>query len=223
MKNRKSYTVYHQLKHCLYAVLILIAIDGTAQEKTVIQFSGIVYTHVNTKEIPIPYAGVGIKRTRRGTLTDENGFFSLVSETGDTIIINSLGYKPQRVVIPYNLNSDRYFQKITLEQDTFQLEPAVVYSIPSKEHFKPEFLEMDVIDKLKDQAEKNLAPEVLEQLAPFTPSDGRAGVSLYFSQQSQKLYYEGQFKPQRIFDAMAWVEFIKALKRGDFKKKKKKE
>jgi hypothetical protein len=81
---------------------------------------------------------------------------------------------------------------------------------------------MDVSDKLKERAEKNLAPEVLERLEPFTPSDGRAGVSLYFSQEAQKAYYAGQFKPQRIFDAMAWVEFFKALKRGDFSKKKKK-
>ncbi len=108
-----------------------------------------------------------------------------------------------------------------MAQDTFQLESAIVYSIPSKEHFKPEFLEMDVSDKLKDIAEKNLSQDVLKRLEPFTPSDGRAGMSLYFSDKAAEAYYDGQIKQQRIFDPLAWSEFFKAWKRGDFKKKKK--
>jgi hypothetical protein len=38
-------------------------------------------------------------------------------------------------------------------------------------------------------------------------------------QASQKLYYSGQIAPQNIFNPFAWSEFIKAWKRGDFKKK----
>ncbi len=194
----------------------------SAQDKQMIQFSGMVYTISNAVKTPLPFVGVGILRTRQGTYTNENGFFSMAAETGDTIIFSSLGYKQLRLVIPTDIRIDRHYENVILEQDTFQLESAIVYSIPSKEHFRPEFLEMDVTDKLKTEAEKNIAQDVLEKLEPFTPSDGKAGVSLYFSQEAQKLYYDGQFKPQRIFDAMAWVEFFKALKRGDFKKKKKK-
>lgn len=192
----------------------------SGQQRTVIQFSGMVYSKSNTSQNPLPFVGVGILRTRHGTYTDEHGFFSLAAETGDTILISNLGYKPKRLILPTDIKGDRFFEKIYLEQDTFQLESAIVYSIPSREHFKPEFLEMDVSDKLKEVAAENLAEEVLARLEPHTPSDGRAGVSLYFSQEAQKAYYDGQIKPQRIFDPLAWMEFIKALKRGDFKKKK---
>ncbi len=181
-----------------------------------------VYSQANGAQSPLPFVGIGILRTRHGTYSDANGFFSMAAQTGDTILFSSLGYKSQRLVLPSEIKSDRHFENITLEQDTFQLESAIVYSIPSKEHFRPEFLEMDVSNKLKDEAERNLAQDVLEKLEPYTPSDGRAGVSLYFSQESQKLYYDGQIKPQNIFSPLAWVEFFKALKRGEFKKKKKK-
>jgi hypothetical protein len=206
---------------CLVVLCGITAVDGSAQERKVIQFSGFVYTITSGLEIPVPYAGVGILRTRHGTYTNDNGFFSMAAETGDTVLINNIGYKSKQINIPRNLNTESYILKIIIEQDTFQLQAATVYAIPSREHFRPEFLQMDVHDKLKEQAEQNLAPEVLARLEPFTPSDGRAGVSLYFNQEAQKLYYEGQFKPQRIFDAIAWLEFIKAWKRGDFKKKKK--
>ena len=207
---------------CLTFLFSIIALKVFCQDKPVIQFSGMVYSQANGAQSPLPFVGIGILRTRHGTYSDANGFFSMAAQTGDTILFSSLGYKSQRLVLPSEIKSDRHFENITLEQDTFQLESAIVYSIPSKEHFRPEFLEMDVSNKLKDEAERNLAQDVLEKLEPYTPSDGRAGVSLYFSQESQKLYYDGQIKPQNIFSPLAWVEFFKALKRGEFKKKKKK-
>jgi hypothetical protein len=204
----------------IYFLSVFIA-ELNAQQSRVIQFSGIIYAKTENPT-PLPHVGIGILRTRHGTYSDLNGFFSMAAETGDTIICNYLGYKSKKLVIPGQLNEDRYFQTIYLEQDTFLLESAVVYSIPSREHFRMEFLEMNVDDKMKEIAQQNISQEVLASLAPYTPSDGRAGVSLYFSEESQKMYYDGQFKPQRIFDAFAWAKFIEALKRGDFKKKKKK-
>jgi hypothetical protein len=36
-------------------------------------------------------------------------------------------------------------------------------------------------------------------------------------QPAQKIYYAGQYQQMRIFDVMAWKQFIEALRRGDFK------
>ncbi len=210
------------LKKILFILLFTVLLnDVYTQGKKVIQFSGFIYSNT-LNQTPLPYAGIGILKTRHGTYTDGNGFFSMAAETGDTIFCSYLGYKSKLLILPSQLKDDRYFQNIFLDQDTFLLEPAIVYAIPSKEHFRPEFLEMDVSDKMKEIAQQNIAQEVLATLAPHTPSDGMAGVSLYFAEESQKMYYDGQFKPQRIFDAFAWAKFIEALKRGDFKKKKKK-
>jgi hypothetical protein len=51
------------------------------------------------------------------------------------------------------------------------------------------------------------------------PSDGREASNQYMRQRSNKLYYSGQVAPMNIFNPFAWSEFIKAWKRGDFKKK----
>ena len=51
------------------------------------------------------------------------------------------------------------------------------------------------------------------------PSDGREASSAYLRKAASKLYYNGQAAPQNIFNPFAWNEFIKAWKRGDFKKK----
>ena len=38
-------------------------------------------------------------------------------------------------------------------------------------------------------------------------------------QQANKAYYSGQLPPMNILNPAAWAEFIRAWKRGDFKKK----
>ena len=49
----------------------------------------------------------------------------------------------------------------------------------------------------------------------------KSALSGYISaDQAVKYYYAGQVPPQNIFNPAAWGEFIKAWKRGDFKKKK---
>ncbi len=203
--------------------LILLATGPAvfAQEPKIVQFSGMVYGLQNGHREPLPYVNVGILRTRRASYTNEQGFFSMPAVPGDSIRFQYLGYKVFFLQIPTEVHEDRYFKEIVLEPDTFQLQKAIVFPIPSKEHFKLEFLEMEVKKDLESIASENLAKDVLERIAPGVPSDGRSAISLYFSQQAQNAVYEGQFKPQQIFSPLAWVQFIEALKRGDFKRKKK--
>jgi hypothetical protein len=79
---------------------------------------------------------------------------------------------------------------------------------------------MDVHDDLEDIAAENVSPERMQFLRENLPSDGPEHTQLYLKEQNKKYYYEGQIRPQQIFNAFAWKEFIDAWKRGDFKKKK---
>lgn len=209
-----------------FAVVFLVFIGylgpwAIAQQSSVIQFSGIVYNWEEGKKTPLPYVNVGILRNRRATYSNEQGFFSIAAQTGDTILFQYLAYKNKKFILPLNVQDPSYFSEIILERDTIQLNKTIVYPIPSKEHFKQEFLAMNVHDEMRSIAEKNLDADVLAWLEPGVPSDGRAGVSLYFRQEANNAVYDGQFKPLQIFNPLAWIDFIKALKRGDFKKKKK--
>ena len=205
--------------------IIVIQFSASAQtgkpvEARVVQISGKVVTDENDKIVFLPFAVVAVKGTNRGTLTDVSGFFSIVVRTDETLVFSTLGYKDAYFPVPDTLTGDRFSMVQMMTRDTFLLPAAVIYPWPDPDNFTKEFLAMDVHNDLEDIAEENLSPEKMEMLRETVPTDGPEHTQLYLKQQSQKYYYEGQLKPQRIFDAFAWKEFIQAWKRGDFKKKK---
>ena len=186
-----------------------------------VQFSGVVVTDEGGMVQPLPYVNIYIQgATRRGTYTANDGFFSIVAKMGETVVFSSVGYESVTYTIPDTLTADRYSFFQIMTKDTFLLPETVIYPWPSREHFKLEFLAMDVTSELESKANQNLSDKVIEDMIAFLPTDGTENANYYMKEQAQSYYYEGQIRPQNIFNAFAWAEFIKAMKRGDFKKKK---
>jgi len=197
----------------------IVAQSDTA---SVIQFSGQVLTEYGPEVGPVPFANIYIKeQPYRGTYADESGFFSLVAKTDETVVFSALGFRTEEFRIPSELEGDRYSVFQFLQADTVELPEAIVYPWPSRDHFKIEFLAMDLNNQLEQIAMENLSPENMARLAETLPVDGRETVDLYFRRQAQTYYSYGQFKPMPIFSPLAWSQFFKALKRGDFNKKDK--
>ncbi|HZV45570.1 MAG TPA: carboxypeptidase-like regulatory domain-containing protein [Saprospiraceae bacterium] len=188
----------------------------------VVQISGKVVTKEKDSDKPVllPYVVVAVKGTNRGTYTDLTGFFSIVVRTDETLVFSVLGYKNAYYPIPDTLTGDYFSIVQILYQDTFMLPVTVIYPWPDPDNFTQEFLAMDVHDDLEDIAAENVSPERMQFLRDNLPSDGPEHTQLYLKEQNKKYYYEGQIRPQQIFNAFAWKEFIDAWKRGDFKKKK---
>ena len=186
-----------------------------------IQFSGVVVTDENDMIQPLPYVNIYIQgETRRGTYTATDGFFSIVARKGETVVFSSVGYDEVKYKIPDTLSTNRYSFFQIMTKDTILLPMAVIYPWPSREHFKLEFIAMDVSSELEERANENLSDKALEEMIAFLPTDGSENSSIYMREQQAAYYYEGQMRPQNVFNAFAWAEFIKAVKRGDFKKKK---
>ena len=139
-----------------------------------VQFSGIVQTEISGRYAPLPYVSVSVLRTSRGAYSDERGFFSMAAQSGDTILVQYFGYKTQYLQLPFVVPDDHYHTMIYLTPDTVQLERAIVYPIPSKEHFKTEFLQMDVSDVMKEIARENLARDVLSRSDESRRREARA-------------------------------------------------
>lgn len=188
----------------------------------IVQISGKVVTEEEGRIVFLPYAVVAVKGTNRGTLTDFSGFFSIVVRTSETLVFSVLGYKDVFYDIPDDLTADRYTVFQILTRDTFLLPEAVIYPWPDPDFFTAEFLAMDVHDDLEDIAKENLSEKAMAELREYLPSDGPEHQQFYLRQQSQDYYAEGQIKPNNLFNAFAWKQFIEAWKRGDFKKKGKK-
>jgi hypothetical protein len=189
----------------------------------VVQFSGQVLVDDDSEEVlPIPFVNIYIKEQPfRGTYTDYDGFFSLVAKKGETVVFSSLGFRKEKFEIPVDLEGNRYSIFQFMRPDTINLPEAIVYPWPSREHFKIEFLQMNIDNKLEQIAMENLSADKMARLSETLLEDGRESTSYYFRRQAQTYYSYGQFKPMPIFSPIAWGKFIKALKDGDLSDKKK--
>jgi hypothetical protein len=184
-----------------------------------IQFSGIVVTEgLNGDPQPLPYTNISIFGTSRGTVAEYDGFFSIVAEVGDTMVFSRIGYNTVMHMIQDTLTSDYYSWYQVMSNDNILLPEAVIYPWPSKDHYKIEFLALDVSNDMRRRMEENLAEQVLKEMRYELPADGSEAYNYVLREQIETARYSGQYKPQNIFNPMAWAEFVKAWKRGDFKK-----
>ncbi len=190
------------------------------KSENLVQFSGMVLEEVDGNLAPVPYANILVKDKQRGTYSDFKGFFSIVVEKGDVIIFSAIGYKTVEFEIPKDLDDQRYSLVQMMTQDAINLPTTVVFPWPSREHFKLEFLAMDVTTQLEEYAAKNVAEETLAKMRKEVKFDGRENANYYLRQQAREYYYIGQMPPMNIFNPVAWKKFFDAWKRGDFKKKK---
>lgn len=191
--------------------------DSTITKRKVLQFSGIVVD--GDSLFPIPFSNVIIKNTNRGTSCDYFGYFSFVAQEGDTIVFSNISYKDAQFIIPDGLEENRYSLIQILRQDTITLNQYMVYPWPTREQFKEAFLKMDIPDDDLERARKNLSKDYMATRYEEMPMDANMNFKYYLNQQNSRLYYAGQLPPNNLLNPIAWVKFIEAVKRGDFKKK----
>lgn len=191
---------------------------GQSENENLVQFTGLIMDSKNLQ--PIPYAAVFDRTSKRGTYSDEKGFFTIVAEVHDTIEFSFIGYEVVEMVIPDTLEDNRYSVVQLMSRDAINLPETVIFPWPSREHFDIEFLAMNVEDPLEEAAAKNLAEKTLRKLQESVIADGDENADFYLRQQAKTTYYNGQAPPQNIFNPLAWKNFVGAWKRGDFKKKR---
>lgn len=204
----------------VWAAIFLMAGSAWSQQReNLVQFSGMVLDGTEEQLYPVPYTNILVKGKGRGTYSDLRGFFSIVVEKGDTIVFSAIGYKQVKYVIPVDLNDDRYSLVQLMTQDAVNLPETVVFPWPSREHFRLEFLAMDVTPELQSNASRNLGDAPLARLQQQLPRDGVENSSYYLRQQARDYYHIGQLPPMNIFNPVAWKQFFDSWKKGDFKKK----
>lgn len=206
----------------IFMIFALLACAQDEEPLKYIQFSGVVVTEGESgNPKPLPYTNISILNTNRGTISEFDGFFSIVAEVGDTIVFTRVGFEKVEHVIADTLTNDYYSWYQVMSNDNILLPEAVIYPWPSKEHYKLEFLALDVSNDMRKRMEENLAEQVLKEMRYELPVDGTEAYSYVLQNQITEARYTGQYKPQNIFNPMAWAQFIKAWKNGDYKKKDK--
>ncbi len=205
----------------LLAGLSIITKPARAQfenfKDSVVQLYGVVMTADSLKGIPA--VSIVVKGQNRGTITNDRGVFSIVVLKGDYVEFSSIGYKNQMVAIPKDLSGNQHSIIQLMVNDTIFLPATIIKPRVSREQFERDFANTKVPDDELAIARSNNDAATRKALMSTLPSDGREASSQYMRQAQRKLYYSGQVAPQNIFNPFAWAEFIKAWKRGDYKKK----
>ena len=184
---------------------------------SVVQLYGVVMTADSLKALQS--VSIMVKGQNRGTISNEEGVFSIVVLKGDQVEFTSIGFKPKLIKVPTDLKGNEFSLIQLMVTDTVFLPATIIKQRISKEQFERDFINTKVPDDDIEIARANNNMATRRLLMSSLPVDGREASSQYLRQQSKKLYYSGQIAPMNIFNPFAWSEFIKAWKRGDYKKK----
>lgn len=205
-------------KCILIIVIFFFCIDlSIAQNPDIYQLSGFVKSEDNEG---LPFVHIIVKNHRRGTISDFEGFFSLVVEKNDTLIFSSIGYKKSSFLVGDTVSFHDYFITKVLEIDTITLNEMIIFPWNTYEQFKEAFLKLDAPQDDIDRAIKNFA--LIEDQLRLYPADSDPSLNYkYFMQQTyNQIYYAGQLPPNNLLNPIAWSQFFTALRNGDFKSNK---
>ena len=186
-------------------------------QDSVVQLYGVVMTADSL--MALPAVSVVVKGTNRGTMTNDQGVFSIVVLKNDEIEFTSVGFKPKLIKIPSKLESNQYSVIQLLVTDTAYLPATIIKPRPSRAQFERDFVNARFPDDKYEIARQNNDVAKRRVLMASLPADGREASNYQLRQGAAKMYYNGQTPPMNILNPFAWSEFIQAWKRGDFKSK----
>lgn len=184
---------------------------------SVVQLYGVIMTADSL--VGIPAVSVVVKGQNRGTITNNQGVFSIVVLKGDVVEFTHVSYKPKVITIPRNLEGNHYSVVQLMVADTVYLPATIIRPRPNPAQFARDFANTKIADDDIEIARKNTSAARRRALMTSTPADGREATNIQFRNIANKAYYSGQTPPMNIFSPAAWGEFIEAWKRGDFKRK----
>jgi len=205
----------HFIQYLSIALLLCFVQRASAQmgvkKDTVVQLYGVVMTADSLQAIP--GASVIVEDKGRGTLTNDQGVFSIVVLKGDKVRFSVVGFKDKIIDIPDNIPGNQYSVIQLMVTDTAYLPATIIKARPTRAQFERDFVNTDI------PARQNTNEATRRILLATLPADGREAVNMQFRQQAVKYSYLGQQPPINLLNPMAWADFIQAWKRGDFRKK----
>ena len=188
-----------------------------AARDSVVQLFGVVMTADSLDGIPA--VSITVRGSRRGTVSNNDGVFSIAVLKGDEIEFSHVSYKTKITRIPRNLEGTQYSIVQLMVRDTTYLPVAIIRPRPTKEQFARDFVNVKVAEDEMEILRKANTREMQAAVMQRTFYDGRELTNRQLDQVYQRARYQGQLPPMNIFNPAAWAEFINAWKRGDFRRK----
>lgn len=128
---------------------------GNPYRDSIVQLYGVVMTADSLRGLPA--VSVIVEGRGRGTITSNDGVFSIAVLKGDRITFSSVGFKNSTIKIPVNLPENQYSVIQLLVNDTAYLPATVLRPRPTREQFERDFLNNRTPDDAYEIARKNMA------------------------------------------------------------------
>jgi hypothetical protein len=196
----------------LLLCFLFLPIGLFAQEKKPIQFSGVIRT--NASPSYVSFVNIQHPSSKRGSISDYQGYFSFVAFPGDTFRLSAIGYRDLMVILPSTIEEKTYSKNLEMERDTLQLPVVNIYPWPDYETFKKDFLTRQLADDDLAAAQKNLMQYDYLTVGRIMPMDGAQNSKIFFQNQVTKMYYQGQYATNQLLNPLAWAQFIHMIKEG---------
>jgi len=198
--------------------LIMIFVTGfaQAQEKPLVQFSGIIY-NVDSNVV-VPYVTVTNKNKNNKTVSANfQGYFSFVAAQGDTILFSAVGYRREALVIPDMEGEKSYTVVVKMKPVVVNLPMVSVLPWASVDEFTKEFMSMKFADDDLEIAKKNVARSSLLAMARDLPRDGQEMRGVNFQNNHIALTNKAinQRMANPLLNPFAWGSFIQQIINGD--------
>jgi len=179
------------------AILIVGLASAKAQQRTpVVQLSGVV---VNAdSSAGLPGIAVYVAGTNRGTVSKQNGFFTLPVLAGDTVIFQALGFEKQYIIIPETNTPENFTTSIRLKQLANVLPEVRVIPWITQQDFKV------AVRDLKLPEEPIVAPDlgplptkyksIFDRPKMDAKDNGKQGLKHHMQQRQQRYLVPTQFR-----------------------------
>jgi hypothetical protein len=195
--------------------------------KRVYQLSGLVVNKLSKD--PIPFARVRINGSYRGTVCNQEGFYSIPVAQGDTVYFSSLGYRPTEFIITNYLaeykgdpNSAYLYAINYLQEDSILLPSIMIFPYNTASELRTAIIETDVPESIESvNARDNLNPDVMDRLMGSLKVDEGERVMV-----ARQLYYKNyQTKNLApvvpLFDPVAVYQLLRYINEKSKERKEK--
>lgn len=207
----------------LFAIAFLVLCFGFAgaQDRPLVQFSGVIY-NVDSNVV-VPYVNLTNRTDRNRTFSaNYQGYFSFVAREGDTIVFSAIGYRREALVIPRNLPERKYTVIVKMKQEVKNLPAVTVYPWASMDEFNREFMAMKFADDDLEIAKKNVHRSSLLAMSKSLPRDAQEIGMINFQNNhialSNKVINPRGANP--LLNPFAWASFINQIMQGDKSREK---
>jgi len=208
-------------KFVTYLWLVFAWYQTLPAQEVLIQWTGVVRDELLQ---PVPYAHIIVQKDMRGTVSDPQGKFTIITYPRDTLLVSCLGYRLRKIPVPslsYD-DSKHYIKDVILMEDTIKLSEVLILPWKTYLEFREAFLTLNLPEDDLERAYRNIAV-VQEQIynaimsRPASPASNFRDITN--SRTSRMMTYGHMYPTYAIANPIAWAQFFQALRNGEFNRK----